>query len=85
MIVSEVLGVLVSSNLIVDVKIKFVVSGSTITSVTEATEYFFKSFTILSFVESVKLEPLVNKIERYTRRMAFQSSPTSTLTDCVLA
>ena len=47
-----------------DVKIKSVVSGSMITGVTEATEYFFKSFTILSFVESVKLEPLVGKIER---------------------
>ena len=63
---SAVLVVLVSSNLTVDVKIKFVVSGSIITGVTEATEYFFKSFTILSFVESVKLEPLVGKIERYT-------------------
>lgn len=55
---------LVSLNLTLDVISKSVVSGSIITGVTEATEYFFKSFTILSFVASVKLEPLVGKIER---------------------
>ena len=47
----------------VDVNNIFVVSESIITGVTEATEYFFKSFTILSFVASVKFEPLVGKIE----------------------
>ena len=60
---SAVLGVLVSSNLTLDVINKSVVSGSIITGVTEATENFFKSFTILSFVGSVKLELLVGKIE----------------------
>ena len=61
---SAVLGVLVSSNLTLDEINKSVVSGSIITGVTEATEYFFKSFTIFSFVASVRLEPLVGKIER---------------------
>ena len=63
LIVSAVLGVFASSNLTLDVINKSVVSGSIITGVTEATEYFFKSFTILSFVASVRLEPLVGKIE----------------------
>ena len=63
LIVSATFVVAFSSNLTVVVKIMSVVSGSIITGVTEATEYFFKSFTILSFVESVKLEPLVGKIE----------------------
>ena len=40
-----------------------VVSGSIITGVTEATEYLFRLVTILSFVEAVRLEPLVGKIE----------------------
>jgi len=52
-----------SSNLTVDVKSTFVISGSIITGVTEATEYFFKSVIILAFVDSVRLEPLVGKIE----------------------
>ena len=60
---SAIFVVVFSSNLDVVVKTMSVVSGSIITGVTEATEYFFKSFTILSFVESVKLEPLVGKIE----------------------
>ena len=60
---SAAFGVLVSSNLTVDVNNIFVVSESIITGVTEATEYFFKSFTILSYVASVKFEPLVGKIE----------------------
>ena len=64
LIVSAVLGVFASSNLTLDVIIKSVVSGSIITGVTEATEYFFKSFIILSFVASVRLEPLVGSIER---------------------
>ena len=63
LIVSATFVVAFSSNLTVVVKIISVVSGSIITGVTEATENFFKSFTILSFVESVKLEPLVGKIE----------------------
>ena len=63
---SAVLGVAPSLNLTFDVIIKSVVSGSSITGVTEATEYFFKSFTILSFVASVRFEPLFGKIERYT-------------------
>ena len=40
-----------------DVKIIEVVSGVTITGVTEATLYFFKLSTIFCFVASVKVEP----------------------------
>ena len=66
LIVSETFVVAFSSYLTVVVKRIFVVSGSIITGVTEATEYFFKSVIILAFVDSVRFEPLVGKIEIYT-------------------
>ena len=46
-----------SSYLTVDVNSIEVVSGSTITGVTEATLYFFNCVTILCFVAVVKVEP----------------------------
>ena len=63
MIASATFVVAPASNLIELLKIIFVISGSTITGVTEATEYFLRSVIILLFVDSVRLEPLVGKIE----------------------
>ena len=60
---SDTFVVAPASNLIELLKIILVISGSTITGVTEATEYFLRSVTILLFVDSVRLEPLVGKIE----------------------
>ena len=54
---ADVLVVCFSSYLIVDVNKIFVVSGSTITGVTEATENFFSWVTISSLVVSVNVEP----------------------------
>ena len=54
---SVVLVVAFSSYLAVVVNNKEVISGSTITGVTEATLYFFKSFTKSDLVCSVKVAP----------------------------
>ena len=59
---ADVLVVCFSSYLIVDVNNMFVVSGSTITGVTEATENFFSWVIISVFVVSVSVEPVVGFI-----------------------
>ena len=63
-----------------------VVSGVTITGVTEATLYFFKLFTIFCFVASVKVEPDFGTIPIYTAPYTgvSASSPPYALIDSAL-
>ena len=66
LIVSAVLIVAFVSNLTVEVNNIFVVSGSTISGVTEATLNFFNCVTKSTFVAFVKVEPEAALIEIFT-------------------
>ena len=84
--VSDDFVVLLASYLIVDVNRIDVISGSTITGVTEATLYFFKSFTISDFVWLVNVEPEAALIPILTIPYlgVSSSSPPHALTDNAL-